>query len=97
MFAFLQIVFYLFYENNKSNNHSTFILNHAKEVLLESELAFSDIEDIESAERAYVLTFNSLFLNHFNVASKTVFVHLDHLKNLTIVDNDLATIVNSIS
>ncbi len=73
---------YTAYRNNLAFNESNHRIRHTEEVLRETDQVVSLSKDI-SGERAYLSTSNRQFLEPLNQASKSVFVHIASLKNLT--------------
>jgi PAS domain S-box-containing protein len=80
--ALISIIVIIFYNDQKvkSSNDS---VEHAQEVIRKSDNIFSDILNIESGSRGYILTGNQTFLTHFNIALTEINRDLLKLTELT--------------
>jgi len=75
------------YYNDKRRSTAR-LVTHTNEVLNETRQILSITKDFESGSRGYVLTGDSGYLEHFNIAKDEVFNHIKKLKELT-SDNDV--------
>src|SRR5687768_15627315 len=71
------------YRNNLKYKDTANLVEHAQEVLYLSEQVLSVNQDIETANRGYLLTNNEFFLQPLHSGKKAAFTHLTNLKNLT--------------
>jgi len=72
-------------------------VEHTKNVLSETEQILSLVKDIESGGRGYIITQDSLYLNHFITARKSVYDHLINLNDLTRDRQSQKIILDSLS
>ncbi|HXL55763.1 MAG TPA: CHASE3 domain-containing protein, partial [Chitinophagaceae bacterium] len=73
---------------NKEHLNTSNLVEHTNKVLNEAEQTLSITKDFESGSRGYVITGDSDYLEHFNVAKNTIISHIKKLKELT-KDNPL--------
>ncbi|WP_079686630.1 sensor histidine kinase [Ohtaekwangia koreensis] len=74
------------YLNNKRSIRESFLVSHSNEVLYHIEQVWSITANLESAQRAYTITGNEVFVQPYKESSGEVHQHLDDLKSL-IADN----------
>jgi len=78
------ITSYAVYNSNQKLAESVNIVDHTEQVLLKSEKIRSQVTDIETASRGFVLTNDSAFLEPLTLSLKTIFVDINQLRQLTI-------------
>jgi PAS domain S-box-containing protein len=70
------------YLNNKRSIRESFLVSHSNEVLYHIEQVWSITANLESAQRAYTITGNEVFVQPYKESSREVHQHLDDLKSL---------------
>jgi len=78
----LVISIYSFYYNTELVR-STRLVEHTNNVLNESEKILSLAKDIESGGRGYIITGDSVYLEHFTIAKNSIFSHVNTIRELT--------------
>ena len=71
------------YLGDKASDDTNRRTEHSKEVIYQSEQVLSIAKDIVLNIRAYLITNDSAFSENFIAAKKSIFTHIDSLKNLT--------------
>jgi signal transduction histidine kinase/DNA-binding response OmpR family regulator/CHASE3 domain sensor protein len=64
--------------------HSSKLVNHTNEVLIETENMISHVKDAETNQRGYVITLDPVFLEPFENAKKKAFISNANVRDLTI-------------
>jgi PAS domain S-box-containing protein len=85
--------FYSYYTNNKYKNASNWV-NHTELVMSEAEGIVMSIQNIESAQRGFVITGDLKFLDNYNKEIRNIYKTYASLKSLT-TDNQQQQILLS--
>ena len=90
VFAFtllaINLVAYVFFRKNEELTNSRHLVAHTYQVLVTAEDLFAHVQDMETAQRGYLLSPSASSLQIFEAASNATDTSMTQLKNLT-VDN----------
>jgi PAS domain S-box-containing protein len=84
-----------FYYNNKRINTTRWVI-HTNDVLSEAERILSFTKDVEAAGRGFVLTGDSSYLDPFTAAKENIYLHINHLEELTRGNTSQQTALDSL-